>query len=310
MTALEPIGIIINPFSGRKRWKSAEMVIDQSFNFNSRKVKVFKSKKIYELTCQLSGWANLIIVVGGDGSLNSAAKAIVNTDSNPTLLFVPTGTANDMAYNLKLPNKIEEVISLISKGSVKKIDLGTVNTLGKKEVFTNVFGLSASVELIQRFKELEDKSSVRAFSYLGTAWKSFWESFSNPEINVKIEFKKSRLWKSKKSSTLCLVSNGKRCGRFFKLAPKAKMNDGLLDFCFSDKIFRFNMPENLVSFITGSHISRNRVETVDDYLPQVKGIEFTLAEPRNYQVDGDIMEAKKYFYVKVLEKRLKVLTPN
>ncbi|MGM0439456.1 MAG: diacylglycerol/lipid kinase family protein [Patescibacteria group bacterium] len=308
MIDLEPIGIIINPYSGGNKWKKAEKIINK-INFDSKKVKIFKGKEVYESTCKLFDWANLIIVVGGDGSLNSAVQAIVDKDENPALLFIPTGTANDMAYNLNLPKNIEETFSLISKGKEKKIDIGQVNVLGGEHVFVNVFGLSASAELIERFKRIE-KNNPKFLSYLGAFWESFFKSFSHPEVNVKLEFEKSKLWTSKREASLCLVSNGERCGRFFKTSPNADMEDGLVDFCFRGKMFRFSMVSNLISFITGRHIFHKSIDKTNGYLPRVKGIEISLEKPKAYQIDGDVMDPKKYFYIKVLEKRLRVLVPK
>ena len=141
-------------------------------------------------------------------------------------------------------------------------------------------------------------------------WKSFLKGFSHPKVKVKLEFKKSRLWTGKREVSLCLVSNGIRCGRFFKISPKAEMQDGMLDFYFRGKMIRSSMLSNLIAFMSGRHIYHKSVDKNNDYLPRVKGIEIDLENPKTYQIDGDVMDAKKYFYIKVLEKRLRVLVPK
>lgn len=309
MRISERVGIIINPASGREDWKKAEKLIYRTVNSSSNKVKILKGRTVYEYSCQLLGWADKIILVGGDGSLNSLAQAIFDKRRNPLILFIPTGTANDMAYNLNLSKNIMENLNLLFEGVGKNIDLAVVETSEEKRVFLNNFGLVASVELLKKFKKLKEKYPP-SIAYLFTFFNTFLNGFSDPKISVEMEFEKSVHQQTRKRTSVCFLGNGARCGRFFKATPEADLSDGFLDFCFMSKMLRVSMLEYLFDYMFGNHLFKKRVLTFDDHLPQVKGLKIYLEEPKEYQIDGDIMEPEKSFHVQISEDRLKFLVPK
>ena len=55
-----------------------------------------------------------IIAVGGDGTVNEVAKALIHT--NAALGIVPCGSGNGLARSLKIPLKAEDAINLINYG--------------------------------------------------------------------------------------------------------------------------------------------------------------------------------------------------
>lgn len=303
----EPVGIVINPYAGNDQWKKAEKAVDQAFNVNCRKVKLFKKKEVFESVSSLLGWAKLIIIIGGDGSFKNAARAIVRNNHSASLLFIPTGTANDMAYNLRIPKNPKKVLNLISGGVEKEIDIGEINTENKKHIFVNVFGLAGSVDLIQRFKELKEQFP-RFFSYAGAFGKSLFSGFLNSETKIEIIFRKGITWKFERTS-LCMVMNGQRCGRFFKMAPKAKLDDGLLDLCFASKLYRLNML-NVFDYCSGRFISGSNVKKIDGSLPQADQFDLKLGKARKFQADGDIIGKARKFHINTLKKKIRVLVPK
>ena len=85
--------------------------------------------------------SDLVVVGGGDGTLNAAAPALVET----SLPFgvIPLGTANDFARTIGIPTDPRKAAELIAAGNLKWIDLGEVN--GK--LFFNVASIGFSAEL-------------------------------------------------------------------------------------------------------------------------------------------------------------------
>jgi diacylglycerol kinase (ATP) len=82
-----------------------------------------------------------VVVAGGDGTINAAAKGLVETGL--PLGIIPLGTANDLARTLGLPSTIEEAVAVIANGKSRRVDLGTAND----QHFFNVasVGLSARI---------------------------------------------------------------------------------------------------------------------------------------------------------------------
>lgn len=86
---------------------------------------------------------DLVIVGGGDGSLNAAARGLV--ESQLPLGILPLGTANDLARTLNLPTTIQQACQVIAQGMTQAIDLGQVNDF----YFFNVASLGLSVKITQ-----------------------------------------------------------------------------------------------------------------------------------------------------------------
>ena len=91
--------------------------------------------------------ADFVVIAGGDGSLNAAAPALI--DSGLPLGILPGGTANDLARTLGLPLDMVEAAKVIAAGRIRAIDVGEVN--GKP--FFNVASLGMSASLATAFTE-------------------------------------------------------------------------------------------------------------------------------------------------------------
>ncbi len=68
---------------------------------------------------------DLVIVGGGDGTLNAAAEGLI--DTRLPLGILPLGTANDLARTLGIPTDLIEACNIIADGQTQPIDLGWVN---------------------------------------------------------------------------------------------------------------------------------------------------------------------------------------
>lgn len=112
---------------------------------------------------------DLVIVGGGDGTLNAAVDGIVDTQL--PLGVLPLGTANDLARTLNIPTSIPEACQVIAAGQTRRIDLGWVN--GKH--FFNVASLGLSVQITQKLTK-EAKRRWGVFAYAATAIQVVWQS--------------------------------------------------------------------------------------------------------------------------------------
>jgi YegS/Rv2252/BmrU family lipid kinase len=103
---------------------------------------------------------DLVIVGGGDGTLNAVADSLVETGL--PLGILPLGTANDLARTLDIPQSIPEACRVIGAGQLKYIDLGWVN--GK--YFFNVASLGLSVKITQNLsKGAKRRWGIFAYSF-------------------------------------------------------------------------------------------------------------------------------------------------
>src|SRR6185312_8598820 len=85
--------------------------------------------------------ADLVIVCGGDGTINSAAKGVLETGL--PMGIMPMGTANDLARTLGIPDDLLKAADLIIAGNTSTVDLGEVNG----HPFFNVASMGLSADL-------------------------------------------------------------------------------------------------------------------------------------------------------------------
>ena len=158
----------------------------------------------------------MIIIGGGDGTLNLAVDALVETGL--PLGILPLGTANDLARTLGIPISLFEACQVIATGKKHYIDLGVVN--GK--YFFNVASIGLSVDITNNLTK-EAKLQWGVLAYAITASKMILQS--RPfiaEISCNGE--------SKIVKTLQVaVGNGRHYGGGMTIAHDAKIDDQRLD---------------------------------------------------------------------------------
>lgn len=103
---------------------------------------------------------DMVIIGGGDGTLNAAARGLI--ESGLPLGVLPLGTANDLARTLGIPEDLEAAADLILAGRTRRIDCGEVN--GRP--FFNVASIGLSAELARTLT----REVKRRFGRLGYAY--------------------------------------------------------------------------------------------------------------------------------------------
>lgn len=83
--------------------------------------------------------AELIIVAGGDGTINTAAQVLAG--SGKTLAAIPAGTLNHLTRDLGIPPDIDGAIEVLRNGQVTSIDVGEVN--GELFLCSSVIGFAS-----------------------------------------------------------------------------------------------------------------------------------------------------------------------
>lgn len=158
---------------------------------------------------------DLVVVGGGDGTLNDAIEGLIETQL--PLAILPLGTANDLARTLELPLDPHVACQIIADGEVRQIDVGEAN--GK--YFFNVASIGLSVE-ITRELTAEAKKKYGVFAYLFTAFKrTFRVKAFHAEIRTESECHRVK-------TVQIAVGNGRSYGGGMSVAEDASIEDGLL----------------------------------------------------------------------------------
>lgn len=212
--------------------------------------------------------ADLVVIAGGDGSLNAAAPALM--ESGLPLGILPGGTANDLARTLGLPLDMVGAARVISAGRIKAIDVGDVN--GKP--FFNVASLGMSAKLADRLSR-ETKRRWGRLAYALTAIEVLIEarrfgavirSDDGQEMTVR--------------SLQIAVGNGRHYGGGIIVEETAEINDGRLDLYSLEFRDVWRLPFMALAFRQGRHGLRDEVRTMS-------GVRFEIRTRRPMPVNAD-----------------------
>ena len=176
---MEKVQVIVNPYSARGkteyRWESIKSVIKHYFT-EFKYVFTEKPNQATEIAREvLSEGFNLIIGIGGDGTLNEIAngffsgntKRVINDEAS--LGMIPSGTGSDFIRFLKIPRDFKESVELIKNSKQKKIDVGKITYPGSgpeipHRYFINIADFGLGADVIKKLSTVPE-SKRSPFSY-------------------------------------------------------------------------------------------------------------------------------------------------
>ncbi|GAB1476724.1 YegS/Rv2252/BmrU family lipid kinase [Bacillota bacterium] len=183
-----------------------------------------------------------VIAAGGDGTINITVNSMLNNDVDLPLAVFPSGTANDFAHYFDLPHNINEMIEIAVEENYTYCDIGCVN--GK--YFVNVAAMGFLVDVSQR-TDPNIKNTLGIMSYY---LKGMSEVPKLQPVNLKIE---SAEYSGMEKMYFMLVMNGRSAGGFKRVAPDARMDDGLLDVLLFREMPITELPGLFFKVMQGNH---------------------------------------------------------
>ncbi|RUO25475.1 hypothetical protein CWE09_01690 [Aliidiomarina minuta] len=194
--------------------------------------------------------ADLLISVGGDGTLNLAVNAIAGTST--VLGVLPAGSGNDFARIWVAGLSTDDRIDTALNGNPMSIDLGKVN----ERYFLNIAGIGFDAHLIE---SLRHKTWPRGFSYILKAL-PLLPLYKAREIAVEDASAKVNSGSSRRSFMLTL-GNGRYFGAGLPITPHARVNDGLLAYCHLKEGNRLGTIWRLARMVFQKHLNAVNVQT-------------------------------------------------
>jgi YegS/Rv2252/BmrU family lipid kinase len=213
--------------------------------------------------------ADAVLAVGGDGTVNEVVNGI---GAGPTALATfPLGTSSIFARDLGIPFLPEAAAACILAGRRRRIDVGTVN--GHR--FLMVVGVGWDAHVVNAFTEARTGHGGK-LRYLAPIAKALL-TYDFPEITVRVDGEPAG-----RSGRIAFVCNIRNYAAFFRIAPEAVPDDGLLDLV----LIRHGGPRSYLRWgLAAWRGTLPRYREVD----YVKGttIRIESARPVPIQVDGD-----------------------
>lgn len=236
--------------------------------------------------------ADVVIIGGGDGTINIALPALKETKI--PLLIIPLGTANNLARHFSITDDLQQSLSLLSSGKIVDIDLGEVNNI----LFANVAGLGLSTEVNLRVSR-KLKKHLGKLAFILTALQLIFKM--NPFRATITTDKKIPLPTKSWQISIC---NGKHYGAGMTIKHNATLSDGKLH-CLSTEVKKWWKGIPLIkAFMTGRYRKDHDVT-----LLSAKELKIETRRKFYIDVDGDIRTTTPAFF-RVLPKSLKLIIPG
>lgn len=215
--------------------------------------------------------ADLVIVCGGDGTINSAARGILETGL--PMGIMPMGTANDLARTLSIPNGLLQAADVIIAGNTRRVDLGEVNG----HPFFNVASMGLSVDLARGLTP----EAKRRWGKLGYALAALKVATRAKRFRAEII---SDTGRERVKTLQIAVGNGVHYGGGTMIHADATIEDGHLDLYSLElkNVWKFGLM--LGAFRRGEHGAWDEVRTA-------KSTEFDIRTETTMPIntDGDLV---------------------
>ncbi len=238
----------------------------------------------------LAGEVDLVILGGGDGPMNAAAEALVETGL--PLAILPLGTANDLARSLGLPLDPLAAARFIPTSQAQPVDLGWVNG----HYYFNVASIGFSAELAGELTS-EAKKRFGVFGYAVAAVRVLRRV---RPFGVTIEHDGMV---EKVTTIQVSVGNGRHYGGGMTVEEGASVDDGNLDFYSLEVAHWWRLLALLPSLRKGTHGKAADVRAF-----KTQEIRLTTRKPRPINTDGELTTHTPAHF-KVMPKILRIHAP-
>ncbi|WP_394801737.1 diacylglycerol/lipid kinase family protein [Chryseobacterium aahli] len=283
--AMEKVAFIINPFSAKKNY--------QPF-LNELKRKV--ENPLYYISESIPGTEEFIqkhfsdtdifVAIGGDGTISTVAKNLINTDK--ILAIFPAGSGNGFSNETQFSKNLDELLEKLKQKKSRKIDTFTVND----RLSINVSGTGFDGKVVKEFEKTD-----RGFkNYIKVSLKTF---FNYKPIKLKFLDEKYHQYNGK--YLMVNIANTRQFGNNAYIAPMASKSDGLVDMVLVKKfpltysaLFAFRM-----------FTKKLKEDDYITYLP-VSEVEFKV-NTKNWHLDGEFNKIKSPIHIKVQPSSLTIL---
>lgn len=220
-----------------------------------------------------------IVVAGGDGTLNEVLNGVAGTGALDRVTFglVPLGTGNDFAGMLGLPDDPAAALERLAARTERRVDVGIVNDRAFLNASAGGFLAEVSEALTPGMKTVAGR-----LAYV-IAGAGVIAGFEPPSARVVIGTESI----PERPYHLFVVCNGQTIGGGHRAAPRARLDDGLLDACLVEASGTLDLVALLRRMSSGDHLDAEGVT-----YRQFQSAELAFDRVVKVNTDGEVMETR------------------
>ena len=292
---------VVNPISGRKTKDALLKKID----------KLTKAKDLHyefmfaDINGNYQALRNKIergkitdvVIIGGDGTVSKVTGALHDCDIK--FGIIPAGSGNGLAYTADIPKNTDQALQLIFNGQTKKTDAFLVND----NYGCMLSGLGFDASVAQKFAEQPNRGLI---TYIQQSVSHFFKAptYKFEIITDEVSFLTDAYFIS--------IANSNQFGNNVTIAPKAKLNDGLLDIVIVQKMHKATLPLAVLNQVRGNNKLRHFTEdTIKKKIVYFQTAALTIKniDQAPLHIDGDPYKTADEFNIKIIKDCFELIRP-
>lgn len=287
--------MIVNPRSGTADKAGVIRHAAQEFKRVGLEVEIALTERpghATELAAEAaSEGVDMVVAVGGDGTVNETARALCNSSS--TLGIIPMGSGNGLARHLNIPMNPRRAVDIITSGRVERCDYCTVND----RPFFCTFGMGFDAAVSDRFASRPGSRGL--INYVRSAIEEIIH-FEADEYTISCANETLT-----EKAFLIACCNASQYGNNAFIAPEASIKDGLMDVTVLHSGTLLRQALNGIDVMIGAIREGARVHTF-----RTERVVICRKNPGPVHIDGDPARMGTRLVVRCHPGGLRVFSPG
>lgn len=281
----------MNPISGTIRKSGIPKIIEKTLDKEYYEFSIAEtnySGHAYEIAkdAKEKGFY-AVVAVGGDGTVNEVAKAIVHSDT--ALGILPCGSGNGLARHLMLPLDIQKAVEVINRHTVHDLDYGLINNIP----FFCTCGMGFDAFISMKFAEAGKRGPV---TYLENILREGLKY--KPETYEIIDENGTSI----RRAFLISCANASQYGNNAYIAPQASMSDGLLDITIMEPLDMIEASQISIDMFNKTLNNNSKIKTF-----KTKHIQVHREKAGFIHYDGEPVMTDADVDISVVNKGIKII---
>ena len=281
---------IINPISGGKKKDDVPRLIKKHLDPDRFEANIVFTNGVSHaraVAAEAVGNYNIVVAVGGDGTVNEVASALVG--HNIALGIIPCGSGNGLSRFLGIPMDIQGSIELLNTGSIECIDSAEAD--GKP--FFNMAGMGFDAHISSVFAHGKKRGFI---TYIKSSIQEIIK-YKSQVYNLDIDGVTY-----KRTAFMLSFANSSQYGNNAHVSPKASVQDGFIDVCIIKPFPLYRFPEMGMRMFTKTADKSKFVEIIKG-----KHVMVCRDEAGPMHLDGEPLTAGKQVNINILPGSLQVI---
>lgn len=239
-----------------------------------------------------------IVIAGGDGTVNQAVSALQET--GVTFGIIPIGSGNGLAFCAGIPKNPVKALEIIFKGNYGYVDAFTINN--KFSCMLSGLGFDAQVA--------HDFANNASRGLLTYTQQSLYQYFKAHPYLFQIVLDNFSFYSD---AFFISIANSNQFGNNFTIAPKASLDDGLLDIVIVQKMNKAKLPFAILKQIRGNNNLQQLIEDMAEknilYF-QTPSLTIRNLKHAPFHIDGEPAETEEEYKIQLIRKCFKLCQPE